>query len=186
MLSSTSSNVPIIFSTVCKNPAAFSSACTGRVRCVSLPSGTLSRTAFSSMGPAGGGCRAPSLVGRRRFGSEIWAGRTVRRPKADLRVVCRCGGTGGTLADLAAWRADRAAHGAAGGDPLVASLQLGRESLVFSPEAVSDGVPDPGEGAAGEPDHSPWAAHVYLACAGGRPDAGGGAGRGGTLQCDHY
>jgi integrase len=41
---------------------------------------------------------------------------------------------GGTLADLAAWRADRdrAARGAQGGDPFVASLQAGREAIVFS------------------------------------------------------
>jgi integrase len=36
------------------------------------------------------------------------------------------------LADLAAWRADRAARGAEGGYPFVASLQAGREALVFS------------------------------------------------------
>jgi integrase len=39
---------------------------------------------------------------------------------------------GGTLADLAAWRADRAARRATGRDPFVASLQVGREALVFS------------------------------------------------------
>jgi len=38
----------------------------------------------------------------------------------------------GTLADLAAWRADRAARGAKAGDPFVASLQTGREALMFS------------------------------------------------------
>jgi integrase len=39
---------------------------------------------------------------------------------------------GGTLADLAAWRGDRAARGAKGGDPFVASLQPRREAIVFS------------------------------------------------------
>jgi integrase len=39
---------------------------------------------------------------------------------------------GGTLDDLAAWRADRAARGATGRDPFVASLQAGWEALVFS------------------------------------------------------
>ena len=39
---------------------------------------------------------------------------------------------GGTLADLAAWRANRAACGTTGRDPFVASLQVGREALVFS------------------------------------------------------
>ena len=36
------------------------------------------------------------------------------------------------MADLAAWRAHRAACGAKGGDAFVASLQAGREALVFS------------------------------------------------------
>jgi integrase len=39
---------------------------------------------------------------------------------------------GGTLADLAAWRAYRATRGAAGGEPFVASLRAGREAIVFS------------------------------------------------------
>jgi integrase len=39
---------------------------------------------------------------------------------------------GGTLADLAAWRAHRATQGAKSGDPFVASLRAGREALVFS------------------------------------------------------
>jgi integrase len=39
---------------------------------------------------------------------------------------------GGTLADLAAWRAARLATGAKGDQPFVASLQAGREALVFS------------------------------------------------------
>jgi integrase len=38
----------------------------------------------------------------------------------------------GTLDDLAAWRADRAAHGAKSGDPFVASLQVGKEALELS------------------------------------------------------
>jgi integrase len=38
----------------------------------------------------------------------------------------------GTLADLGAWRADRAACGAKAGDPFVASLRAGREALMFS------------------------------------------------------
>jgi integrase len=39
---------------------------------------------------------------------------------------------GGTLEDLAAWRAARFATGAKGDQPFVASLQAGRETLVFS------------------------------------------------------
>jgi integrase len=39
---------------------------------------------------------------------------------------------GGTLDDLAAWRAARLATGAKGGDPFVASLRAGREAIVFS------------------------------------------------------
>jgi integrase len=39
---------------------------------------------------------------------------------------------GGTLEDLAAWRAARLATGAMGGEPFVASLQTGREALAFS------------------------------------------------------
>jgi integrase len=63
------------------------------------------------------------------------------RPHIRIRVGASKGGRsrrvplwwdGGTLADLAAWRADRGAHGATGGDPFVASLQAGREMLVFS------------------------------------------------------
>ena len=63
------------------------------------------------------------------------------RPHVRIRVGASKGGksrrvplwwAGGTLADLAAWRADRAACGAQGGDPFVASPQLGREALVFS------------------------------------------------------
>ena len=63
------------------------------------------------------------------------------RPHIRIRVGASKGGRsrrvplwwdGGTLADLAAWRADRAVYGATGGDPFVASLQVGREALVFS------------------------------------------------------
>lgn len=63
------------------------------------------------------------------------------RPHIRIRIGASKGGRsrrvplwwdGGTLADLAAWRADRAARGAQGGDPFVASLQAGRETLVFS------------------------------------------------------
>jgi integrase len=63
------------------------------------------------------------------------------RPHLRIRVGASKGGRsrrvplwwdGGTLDDLAAWRADRAARGAKGGDPFVASLQAGRESIVFS------------------------------------------------------
>jgi integrase len=63
------------------------------------------------------------------------------RPHIRIRVGASKGGRsrrvplwwdGGTLADLAAWRADRAARGATGGEPFVASLQIGREALVFS------------------------------------------------------
>ena len=63
------------------------------------------------------------------------------RPHIRIRVGASKGGKSrrvplwwdrGTLADLAAWRADRAARGAKGGDPFVASLQVGREALVFS------------------------------------------------------
>ena len=63
------------------------------------------------------------------------------RPHIRIRVGASKGGRsrrvplwwdGGTLADLAAWRADRAACGAKGGDPLVASYQPGRETLVLS------------------------------------------------------
>ena len=63
------------------------------------------------------------------------------RPHIRIRVGASKGGRsrrvplwwdGGTLDDLAAWRADRAARGATGGDPFVASLQAGRETLVFS------------------------------------------------------
>jgi integrase len=39
---------------------------------------------------------------------------------------------GGTLNDLAAWRAARLATGATGDQPFVASLQAGREALAFS------------------------------------------------------
>jgi integrase len=63
------------------------------------------------------------------------------RPHLRIRVGCSKGGKsrrvplwwdGGTLDDLAAWRADRAAVGATGRDPFVASLRAGREALVFS------------------------------------------------------
>jgi len=63
------------------------------------------------------------------------------RPHLRIRVGASKGGRsrrvplwwdGGTLADLAAWRADRAARGAKGGDPFVASLLPGREALLFS------------------------------------------------------
>ena len=63
------------------------------------------------------------------------------RPHIRIRVGASKGGRsrsvplwwdGGTLDDLAAWRADRAAHSAIGGDPFVASLQVGRETVVFS------------------------------------------------------
>ena len=63
------------------------------------------------------------------------------RPHIRIRVGASKGGRsrrvplwwdGGTLADLAAWRADRAARGAQGGDPFVSSLQVGRETVVFS------------------------------------------------------
>jgi integrase len=63
------------------------------------------------------------------------------RPHIRIRVGASKGGRsrrvplwwdGGTLADLAAWRADRASCGAQGADPFVASLQPGRETLVFS------------------------------------------------------
>ncbi len=63
------------------------------------------------------------------------------RPHIRIRVGCSKGGKSrrvplwwdrGTLDDLAAWRADRAARGALGGDPFVASLQARREALVFS------------------------------------------------------
>ncbi len=63
------------------------------------------------------------------------------RPHIRIRVGASKGGRsrrvplwwdGGTLDDLAAWRADRAACGATGGAPFVASLQAGREALVFS------------------------------------------------------
>src|SRR5687768_16247702 len=63
------------------------------------------------------------------------------RPHIRIRVGASKGGRsrrvplwwdGGTLDDLAAWRAGRAASGAKGGDPFVASLQAGREALVFS------------------------------------------------------
>ena len=63
------------------------------------------------------------------------------RPHIRIRVGASKGGRsrrvplwwdGGTLADLAAWRADRGARAAQGGDPFVASLQAGREALVFS------------------------------------------------------
>jgi integrase/recombinase XerD len=63
------------------------------------------------------------------------------RPHIRIRVGASKGGRsrrvplwwdGGTLADLATWRADRAAHGATGADPFVASLQAGRKALVFS------------------------------------------------------
>jgi integrase len=63
------------------------------------------------------------------------------RPHIRIRVGCSKGGKSrrvplwwdrGTLDDLGTWRADRAARGAQGGDPFVASLQAGREALVFS------------------------------------------------------
>ncbi|MBA3481821.1 MAG: site-specific integrase [Pirellulales bacterium] len=63
------------------------------------------------------------------------------RPHIRIRVGASKGGRsrrvplwwdGGTLADLAAWRADRAARGTTGGEPFVASLQAGREAIVFS------------------------------------------------------
>jgi integrase len=63
------------------------------------------------------------------------------RPHIRIRVGCSKGGKSrrvplwwdrGTLDDLAAWRADRAARGAQGGDPFIASLQAGREALLFS------------------------------------------------------
>jgi integrase len=63
------------------------------------------------------------------------------RPHIRIRVGASKGGKSrrvplwwdrGTLDDLAAWRGDRAARGAKGGEPFVASLQAGRESLIFS------------------------------------------------------
>jgi integrase len=63
------------------------------------------------------------------------------RPHIRIRVGASKGGRsrrvplwwdGGTLVDLVAWRADRATRGARGGDPFVASLQAGREAIVFS------------------------------------------------------
>ena len=63
------------------------------------------------------------------------------RPHIRIRVGASKGGKSrrvplwwdqGTLDDLAAWRANRASHGAKSGDPFVASLQAGREALVFS------------------------------------------------------
>lgn len=63
------------------------------------------------------------------------------RPHIRIRVGASKGGRsrrvplwwdGGTLADLAAWRADRAARGAEGGDPFVTSNQAGREALTLS------------------------------------------------------
>ena len=63
------------------------------------------------------------------------------RPHIRIRVGASKGGRsrrvplwwdGGTLADLAAWRADRAACGANTGEPFVASLRPGREALLFS------------------------------------------------------
>ena len=47
----------------------------------------------------------------------------------DVRAVCPCGGMAGPWPS---WRADRAACGAKGGDPFIASLKVGREALVFS------------------------------------------------------
>lgn len=58
------------------------------------------------------------------------------RPHLRIRVGASKGGKsrkvplwwdGGTLVDLAAWRADRASRGAVGDHPFVASWQLGRE-----------------------------------------------------------
>jgi integrase len=63
------------------------------------------------------------------------------RPHIRIRVGASKGGRsrrvplwwdGGTLADLAAWRAARLATGAKGDQPFVASLQAGREAIVFS------------------------------------------------------
>ena len=63
------------------------------------------------------------------------------RPHIRIRVGCSKGGKsrrvplwwdGGTLADLGAWRAHRAACGAEGGDPFVASYLPGRQEVVFS------------------------------------------------------
>lgn len=63
------------------------------------------------------------------------------RPHNRVRVIASKGGKsrrvplwwdGGTLEDLAAWRATRLAAGAQGNQPFVASLQAGREALVFS------------------------------------------------------
>jgi integrase len=63
------------------------------------------------------------------------------RPHIRIRVGASKGGKsrrvplwwdGGTLDDLAAWRASRLAQGATSDQPFVASLQAGRETLVFS------------------------------------------------------
>jgi integrase len=63
------------------------------------------------------------------------------RPHIRIRVGASKGGRsrrvplwwdGGTLADLVAWRGDRAAQGAKDGDPFVVSLQPRRKGLVLS------------------------------------------------------
>jgi integrase len=65
----------------------------------------------------------------------------MSRPHIRIRTGASKGGKprrvplwwdGGTLEDLAAWRTDRLRRGAKGSDPFVASLQVGREAIVFS------------------------------------------------------
>jgi hypothetical protein len=147
--------------------------------------------------PFGGVLRATGERNRQAAGG----GRPVEWPRPHLRLpmgASKCGKSrrvplwwdGGTLANLAAWRATRLAQKAKSTDPFVASLQPDRTAIVFSRRTLRKRFRTAYRTLGAErlesltsPSRAP---HVYQPCAGVRADAGRGARRGGSFEHQHH